>query len=191
MDLAPPRQRPEPTLDAARRRSAGIAQTVGLLASVAAVALITLTPRGRGWAWGSPAAEARWYLTGLHSTATMLQLAGNLLLLVVPFALGALRWPALRRFPVLAASALAAGSTIEFLQWALPLGRVVSPLDAVLNATGAIAAGLVVAQLRAVRPSGQVLPRAYRRSLPEDDAGDAGTADDRDMAIQILSWAGA
>ena len=34
---------------------------------------------------------------------------------------------------------------IETAQWALPLGRVVSPLDAVLNATGAIAGGLLTA----------------------------------------------
>jgi hypothetical protein len=36
-------------------------------------------------------------------------------------------------------------------QWLLPLGRVVSPLDAVLNATGAVAAGLVVAHARRMR----------------------------------------
>ena len=33
----------------------------------------------------------------------------------------------------------------NLLQWALPLGRVVSPIDATLNATGALAGGLVVA----------------------------------------------
>src|SRR4051794_13038812 len=103
---------------------------LAMAASVAAVVLITLTPRGSGWAWGSPVDEARWYLTGLDSPATMLQLAGNLLLLVVPFGLAAGRWAALGRLRLLAAVSLAAGSTIEFLQWALPLGRVVSPLDA-------------------------------------------------------------
>jgi hypothetical protein len=38
----------------------------------------------------------------------------------------------------------AAGRGIELLQWALPLGRVVSPVDAALNATGAVVAGLLV-----------------------------------------------
>ena len=32
----------------------------------------------------------------------------------------------------------------NLLQWALPLGRVVSPLDAALNALGAVLAGLLV-----------------------------------------------
>jgi glycopeptide antibiotics resistance protein len=123
-----------------------------MAASLVVVALLTLTPRGSGWAWGSPLVEARWYLTGLDSTATMLQLAGNLLLLVVPFGLAAARWRALGRLRLLTVVSLAAGSTIELLQWALPLGRVVSPLDAVLNATGAVCAALVVVQVRAVRP---------------------------------------
>jgi hypothetical protein len=35
------------------------------------------------------------------------------------------------------------------LQWTLPLGRVVSPVDALLNATGAVITGLVVARLAA------------------------------------------
>jgi hypothetical protein len=124
--------------------------TVALVASLAVVALLTLTPDGSGWAWGSPAVELRWYLTGLHSTATVVQLTGNLGLLTVPAALAVLRWPALGRLPALGLVALATGSGIELLQWALPLGRVVSPLDAVLNATGAVVAGLAVAHLRRV-----------------------------------------
>jgi hypothetical protein len=119
-----------------------------LLASLAVVALLTLTPEGRGWAWGSPVVELRWYLTGLDSSATVLQLTGNLALLTVPAALAVLAWPALGRVLRLATVSLATGTGIELLQWALPLGRVVSPLDAVLNATGAVAVGLVVAHLR-------------------------------------------
>jgi hypothetical protein len=124
------------------------ALTAALLASLGLVALLTLTPEGSGWAWGAPAAELRWYLTGLDSTATLLQLTGNLGLLAVPAALAVLRRPALGRAPVLAALGLAAGTGIELLQWALPLGRVVSPLDAVLNATGAVVAGLAVTLVR-------------------------------------------
>jgi hypothetical protein len=48
---------------------------------------------------------------------------------------------------------MAGGAVIELLQWAVPLGRVVSPLDAVLNAAGALAAGLLVRHL----------PRSSRR----------------------------
>jgi hypothetical protein len=33
------------------------------------------------------------------------------------------------------------------MQWVLPLGRVVSPLDALLNAAGAVVGGLLVAGL--------------------------------------------
>ena len=51
------------------------------------------------------------------------------------------------------AAALATGSAIELLQWALPLGRVVSPVDAVLNTAGAVVAGLLVARLRAGMPA--------------------------------------
>ncbi|SDX90885.1 VanZ like family protein [Modestobacter sp. DSM 44400] len=77
----------------------------------------------------------------------MLQLAGNLALFAVPSAL-AVRWPALGRIRRLTAVSLATGAAIELLQWALPLGRVVSPLDAVLNTAGAVATGLVVAHVR-------------------------------------------
>ena len=38
---------------------------------------------------------------------------------------------------------------IELLQWALPLGRVVSPVDAVLNTLGALLAGRAAALLAA------------------------------------------
>ncbi len=120
----------------------------GLVASLLPVAVLTLTPEGSGWAWGSPVAELTWYLTGLGSTATLLQLVGNLTLLAVPAGLAVLRWPALGRLGTLAGVALATGSGIELLQWALPLGRVVSPLDALLNATGAVAAGLAVTHRR-------------------------------------------
>jgi hypothetical protein len=127
------------------------AWTAAFAASLAVVAVLTLIPEGHGWAWGSPISELRWYLTGLGSPATMLQLTGNLSLLAVPSALAVLRWPALGRLPRLAGVSLAFGTGIELLQWALPLGRVVSPVDAVLNAIGALAAGLLVAH--AGRPS--------------------------------------
>ena len=132
--------------------------TVWLAASLAVVALLTLTPEGRGWAWGSPAGELRWYLTGLDSSATVLQLTGNLALLTVSAALAVLARPALGRLRWLTVVSFAVGTGIELLQWALPLGRVVSPLDAVLNATGAVAVGLVVAQLAA----------AWHRECPGD-----------------------
>jgi hypothetical protein len=120
--------------------------TAGLLGSLLLVALATLTPEGTGWVWGSPLTELRWYATGLGSPATLLQLGGNLALLALPAAFAVRRWPALGRLPVLLGVALAAGTSIEAMQWALSIGRVVSPMDALLNATGAIVAGSLVAR---------------------------------------------
>jgi hypothetical protein len=116
----------------------------GLAAALVCVALLTLLPTGRGWAWGAPVSELRWYVTGWESGTAMLQLFGNLALLVPLAALAVLRWPALSQPRRLAAAAVAAGASVELLQWALPLGRVVSPLDALLNATGALLTGLTV-----------------------------------------------
>ncbi|RBY84798.1 VanZ family protein [Blastococcus sp. TF02A-26] len=107
--------------------------------------MVTLTPEGTGWSWGDPLTELRWYATAPDSAATALQLVGNLSLLVVPAALAVVLWPALGRPRRIAAVALAAGAGIEVLQWLLPLGRVVSPVDAVLNAIGAVVAALLVA----------------------------------------------
>lgn len=52
--------------------------------------------------------------------------------------------------------AVAAG--IEVAQWALPLGRVVSPLDAVLDATGATTAGLLTAHVLRMRDQSRASP---------------------------------
>ncbi|WP_448639530.1 VanZ family protein [Geodermatophilus sp. URMC 63] len=113
--------------------------------ALAAAASLTLVPEGTGWAWGAPLTELRWYLTGLTSPATPLQLVGNLLLIAVPAVLAVRLWPALAHPARLAAAALAAGGTIEVLQFLPPLGRVVSPVDALLNAAGALVTGAVVA----------------------------------------------
>jgi hypothetical protein len=118
-----------------------------LATSLTVVGLLTLLPVGVGWAWGSPVTELHWYATSLDSRTAMQQLVGNLGLLAAPAALAVALWPALASPPRLAATALAGGTAIELLQWALPLGRVVSPLDALLNATGAVAAGLLVASV--------------------------------------------
>ncbi len=127
------------------------ALTAAVAVALAVVAALTLLPAGTGWEWGSPAVELRWYATGLDSRATVLQLLGNLLLLAPPAVVAVLRWSVLRRPAVLALASVAAGAAIETLQWALPLGRVVSPVDALLNATGAVAVGLLVSGL--ARPS--------------------------------------
>jgi VanZ family protein len=50
------------------------------------------------------------------------------------------------RLPVLAPVAVLAGTSIEVLQRLLPIGRVVSPVDALLNATGAVLTALLVAR---------------------------------------------
>jgi hypothetical protein len=116
----------------------------GLVAAAALVALVTLLPTGRGWSWGSPVTELHWYATAWTSGTAMVQLLGNLALLGPLAALAVLRWPALRTPGRLATAALASGTGIELLQRVLPLGRVVSPMDALLNATGAVLVGLVV-----------------------------------------------
>jgi glycopeptide antibiotics resistance protein len=77
----------------------------------------------------------------------MLQLTGNLALLGPLAVLAVLRWPALGSPARLGGAAAAVAVGIELLQWALPLGRVVSPLDAALNTVGALLAGGAVAAL--------------------------------------------
>jgi hypothetical protein len=116
-----------------------------LAAALLMVAALTLTPEGTGWSWGSPVTELLWYASGLDSAATMRQLVGNLGLLVGPAALAVLLWPSMGNPSRLVGVALGMGSAVEVLQWVLPLGRVVSPLDAVLNAAGAVVAGLLTA----------------------------------------------
>jgi hypothetical protein len=122
-----------------------------LAGALLVVALLTLMPAGVGWNWGSPVTELRWYATSWNSETAMLQLAGNLGLLAAPAALAVALWPGLAAPPRLLAVALASGTAIELMQWALPLGRVVSPLDALFNATGAVAAGVLVSRVPVLR----------------------------------------
>jgi glycopeptide antibiotics resistance protein len=116
--------------------------------ALAGVALLTLLPTGRGWAWGAPLSELQWYATGWSSETAKLQLFGNLALLAPLAALAVFRWPELAAPRRLISAAVGVAAGIELLQWTLPLGRVVSPVDALLNATGAVLTGLVVAGLR-------------------------------------------
>jgi glycopeptide antibiotics resistance protein len=118
-----------------------------LVATAVMVAVLTLLPQGGGTAWGAPLDELRWYATGLASGTTLLQLTGNLALLGPLAVLAVLRWPALAAPRRLAGAAVAVAVGIEALQWALPLGRVVSPVDAALNTAGALLAGGIAALL--------------------------------------------
>jgi hypothetical protein len=126
---------------------------LALLACAGLVAALTLSPQGTGWSYAAPLDELRWYSASLPAPAVLRQLLGNLALLALPAALLVRLLPTLRRPGPLACAALAAGMTIEVLQWLLPLGRVVSPLDAALNASGAFTVGWVVAHVRPGRPS--------------------------------------
>jgi hypothetical protein len=115
---------------------------LGLGALALLVAVVTLAPAGSGgWAWGDPGTELHWYLTGLGNPSTAGQLVGNLVLLAPAAVLVVARWPGLRSAGRLAVASLAVAAGIETLQWLLPLGRVVSPVDASLNALGAVVAG--------------------------------------------------
>ena len=125
-----------------------------LLASLALTAWVTMRPVGDGWAWGAPAEELRWYLAGLGSPATLRQLLGNLLLLTPATVAAVVCVPRLGRARLLVVAAVTAAAIIEGLQWLLPLGRVVSPTDGVLNASGAVLAGLLTVHvLRRTSPS--------------------------------------
>lgn len=128
-----------------------------LLLALAGTAAVTLRPVGDGWAWGAPADEVQWYLGGLDSPATVRQLLGNLLLLAPAAAAAVLCVPRLAGARRLVTAAVLASLCIEGLQWLLPLGRVVSPTDGVLNASGAVLAGLLTARL------------AARAAAPPDD----------------------
>jgi glycopeptide antibiotics resistance protein len=130
----------------------------GLAAALAGVALVTLLPTGRGWSWAAPMSELQWYASGLGSETAMLQLVGNLVLLGPLAALAVLRWPALSTPRCLATASVVAAAAVEVLQWALPLGRVVSPVDALLNAVGAVLTGLVVALLGTPAPAATAGP---------------------------------
>jgi hypothetical protein len=130
---------------------------LGLVCSVLVVGVATLTPEGTGWRWGDPLTEVGWYATGLGSPATMVQLSGNLALLAGPAAFAVRIWPRLGRPAVLIAVAVAAGGSIETLQWLLAIGRVVSPVDALLNAAGAVLAASAVMRIRR-RSAPLVLP---------------------------------
>jgi VanZ like family len=129
----------------------------GLVCSVLLAGVATLTPEGTGWRWGNPLTDVWWYATGFGSAATMVQLFGNLALLAPPAAFVVRIWPRLARPAVLAAVAVAAGVSIETLQWLLAIGRVVSPVDALLNAAGAVLAAAAVVRLRR-RSAPLVLP---------------------------------
>jgi hypothetical protein len=141
----------------------GLDAGLGLAAGV--VALLTLLPTGRGWEWGAPLSELRWYATAWDSQTAMLQLVGNVVLLAPLAVLAVFRWPQLASPRRLVPAAVATAAGIELLQWVLPLGRVVSPVDALLNACGAVVAGLVVAALRAslLDPAGRRLAPAAGR----------------------------
>ena len=132
-----------------------------LALALVGAAAVTLRPVGDGWSWGAPTEEVAWYVGGLGSVATLRQLLGNLLLLAPAAAGAVLAAPRLRSAWLLVPLALGAASSIELLQRALPLGRVVSPTDAVLNATGAVVAGLVTRRL-ARRPQGTTADHSSR-----------------------------
>lgn len=139
-----------------RTDGTGVPHVPGAALALAAlpVVLVTLSPAGVGWAWADPLTELRWYAAGLDSPAVLLQLVGNVLLLAPLAVLAVLRWPALRSPALLVGAALAAGTAVEVLQWALPLGRVVSPVDALLNAAGAIGGALLALALTGRRTVG-------------------------------------
>ena len=63
----------------------------GLVLSLTAVVLLTLTPTGRGWVWADPIEELLWYLSDPWAWTTFVQWAGNLTLLAAPIAFAVIR----------------------------------------------------------------------------------------------------
>lgn len=90
-----------------------------------------------------------------------LQLAGNLLLLAPFGSLCPVRFSWFRGWGRLLAAMLLITCGIEFLQYTVLTGRVVSADDVLLNATGALLAGLLT------RPWWGELPRAMDAARPE------------------------
>lgn len=118
-----------------------------LALSLVVVALAVLTPHGHGWSWGSPLTELRWYATDLSSDQTRVQLLGNLVLLAPTTVLATALWPPVAAPERLVTWGVGAGTAIETLQRLLPIGRVVSPVDALLNATGVVISGHLAARV--------------------------------------------
>lgn len=142
---------------APRRPRASDAQAltlqVALVVTALCAATVVFTARGTGWTWGDPSSELLWYATGLADPQTAAQLLGNLALLAPTATCAVLLWPRLVTDRLLVRYGLAAGTGIETAQWLLPLGRVVSPVDAALNATGFVLAGRAVSALARRRPA--------------------------------------
>lgn len=175
-------------VDALRRRRRAEA---ALLLSLLVAVVLTLSPRGSGWAWGSPLPELQRYL--VFDTAARFQLFGNLLLLGPAAASATVLWPRLGRAGYRWRAALAAGAAIELLQLVLPLGRVVSPLDAVLNAAGAVCAAAATARaLRLSPPPCQEdpSPAAPSAGRPGPPGGRAQAADPRLRRHVLASYVG-
>ena len=107
-----------------------------LLSCLAVIALITLLPRGTGWAWADPKTEIGWYLRDPWGPTAFIQWFGNLVLLTVPVGLATAWWP--NRAGLVLGAAATTAVAIETLQGLLPLGRVVSTVDAGLNVLGAV-----------------------------------------------------
>jgi hypothetical protein len=144
---------PSPKADVAGTLSRAYC-AIGLVGSLMLAAVAALSPEGTGWRWADPLTELWWYADGWDSPATMLQLFGNLALFALPAAFAVRLWPPLRRHSLLIGVSLFGGIAIETLQWLLPIGRVVSPVDALLNATGALLAALLTMQLHRRRATG-------------------------------------
>jgi hypothetical protein len=132
----------------ARRSSAA---EIGMLVGTLPWLWMVLTPTsGAGGLQLVPLVDLMHVLTGDPSTA-IVQVGGNLLVFAAFGFFAPLRWPIRTRTVTL----IAAGGSlvVEFLQFALSLGRVTSVDDVLLNAAGAGLAALLGRQLL-----GQQLP---------------------------------
>ncbi|MFJ6150326.1 VanZ family protein [Micromonospora profundi] len=156
------RARREPSDRAGRRR--GIAE-VGAVAGTLPWVWMTLAPRPAPRdVHLVPLRDLADLLTAPPATAVV-QVVGNLLVFAALGFFAPVRFAALASVSRLFLLGAAGSLVIEFLQYALDLGRVSSVDDVLLNATGAALAGLLSRRWWA-RPSASVRPAVVPTTPP-------------------------
>lgn len=161
---------------AGRRRCAGSTPTWAWVSSLSEVGVVYGTAP---WVWltmepgsGAGTVHGRLSLVPFHDLQTMpgYQIAGNLLVLAALGFFAPLRWEALRSIGRVLALGAACSVLIEAAQYVLPLGRVASIDDVLLNTVGAGLAAMVS------RPWWQLsaAPRSRRAQAPHAAAPPRG-----------------
>lgn len=94
--------------------------------------------------WMPGAAVVSVFDAGTAGGSSLVQLIGNVLLLLAAGALATLRWPWFRRVGRMVLVAGLVAAAIEVVQWLLEAGRVSATDDVILNACGAVVGMMLV-----------------------------------------------